>query len=140
MSIAIGSGWASIVMIKLWLLATIEAYPVPQRRATKLLIFNFLTGDAGFRYPTEMDLGEYAKKKATRFEVNAAFNHATLHFADGSYLQFEHTSRSNRWAQPSADETTAGEVCRSIGQFRLKSCSVTSSGMLFTTLPITALP
>ena len=68
-----------------------------------------------------MNLGEYAKKKATRYEVNAAFNQAVLHFDDGSHLQFEHSSRSNRWARASADRTTADEICRSIQQFRLNA-------------------
>jgi len=68
-----------------------------------------------------VNLAEYVKEKATRYEVNAAFNQATLHFDDGSHLQFEHTSRSNRWARASADGTTADEVCRSIQQFRLNA-------------------
>jgi len=53
--------------------------------------------------------------------VNAAFNRATLEFTDGSYLQFEHTSRSNRWARASADATVADGICRSIHQFRLNA-------------------
>jgi hypothetical protein len=53
--------------------------------------------------------------------VNAAFNRATLDFSDGSYLEFEHTSRSNRWAKASAEATIADEICRSIRQFRLNA-------------------
>jgi hypothetical protein len=64
---------------------------------------------------------ESAKKQAARYEVNAAFNQAALHFADGSLLHFEHTSRSNRWAKASAAGTTADDICRSISQFRLNA-------------------
>jgi hypothetical protein len=53
--------------------------------------------------------------------VNGAFNRGLLDFTDGSYLQFEHTSRSNRWARASAEATIADEVCRSIQQFRLNA-------------------
>ena len=38
---------------------------------------------------------------------------------NGSYLQFEHSSRSNRWARASAGETIADRVCRELSQFRL---------------------
>lgn len=68
-----------------------------------------------------MDLAEYANKHVTRYTVNMAFNRATLDFTDGSWLQFEHTSRSNRWARASAEATLADEVCRSISQFRLNA-------------------
>jgi hypothetical protein len=34
-----------------------------------------------------VSIAESAKKQAARYEVNAAFNQATLHFADGSLLQ-----------------------------------------------------
>ena len=68
-----------------------------------------------------MSIAESAKKQAARYEVNAAFNQATLHFADGSLLHFEHTSRSNRWAKASADGTIADDICRSISQFRLNA-------------------
>jgi hypothetical protein len=65
--------------------------------------------------------GEQVRKDVTRYVVNAAFNRAALFFADGSYLELEHTSRSNRWARPSADGTTADRVCQSLGQFRLNA-------------------
>jgi len=68
-----------------------------------------------------VDLSEYAKKKVIRYEVNAAFTQATLHFDDGSYLRFEHTSRTNRWARASADRTAADEICRALYQFRLNA-------------------
>jgi hypothetical protein len=68
-----------------------------------------------------VNLAEYAKTKSVRYEVNEAFTHASLYFEDGSYLQFEHTSRSNRWARASADQSIADEVCRSLYQFRLNA-------------------
>ena len=68
-----------------------------------------------------MNFAEYANNKVTRYVVNGAFNQATLDFVDGSQLQFEHTSRSNRWAKASADATLADEICRSIHQFRLNA-------------------
>jgi hypothetical protein len=68
-----------------------------------------------------VDLAEYAKRHITRYAVNPAFNRGVLDFTDGSYLQFEHTSRSNRWARASADATIADEICRSIRQFRLNA-------------------
>ena len=66
-------------------------------------------------------IAELAKTEATRYVVNAAFNQAVLHFKDGSYLQFEHTSRSNRWARASEDGTMAEKICTSIRQFRLNA-------------------
>ena len=68
-----------------------------------------------------MDFADYAKRHVTAYAVNAAFNRATLDFTDGSYLQVEHTSRSNRLAQASAESTIADEICRSIRQFRLNA-------------------
>ena len=60
-----------------------------------------------------MDFTEYANRHVTRYAVNAAFTRATLDFSDGSQLEFEHSSRSNRWAKASADSTIADEICRS---------------------------
>ena len=68
-----------------------------------------------------MTHAEFAKEQATQYIVNAAFNKAVLHFADGSYLQFEHTSRSNRWARASADSTIGDRICRSLANFRLNA-------------------
>jgi len=53
--------------------------------------------------------------------VNPGFNRGLLDFTDGSYLQFEHTSRSNRWARASAEATIADEVCRSMRLVRLNA-------------------
>jgi hypothetical protein len=68
-----------------------------------------------------VDFAEHAKRHVTRYAVNAAFTRATLDFTDGSSLEFEHTSRNNRWAHASADATLADEICRSIHQFRLNA-------------------
>jgi hypothetical protein len=68
-----------------------------------------------------MDFAEYARKNAILYTVNASFNHATLDFTDGSRIEFEHTSRSNRWARASADATIADEVCRAVSGLRLNA-------------------
>ena len=68
-----------------------------------------------------MKRSEFARKDVTRYAVNSKFTQAFLFFADNSYLQFEHTSRENRWAKPSADGTTADEICQSLRQFRLNA-------------------
>jgi hypothetical protein len=68
-----------------------------------------------------VDLAEYAKRHVTRYVVNAAFNRATLDFTDGSHLEFQHTSRSDRWARASADATIADDICRAMQQFRLNA-------------------
>jgi len=64
-------------------------------------------------------LADFAKTETTRYTVNATFTQALLYFKDGSYLQFEHSSRSNRWAKASAGETIADRICRELSQFRL---------------------
>lgn len=66
-------------------------------------------------------LSDAAREDVVRYVVNAEFNAAALYFSDGSFLQFEHTGRQNRWARPSADDTRAGAVCRSLAQFRLNA-------------------
>jgi hypothetical protein len=66
-------------------------------------------------------LAELARKGVVRYVVNAEFNHATLHFRDASYLEFEHIGRDRRWARASADGTTADTICRSLRQFRLNA-------------------
>ena len=43
--------------------------------------------------------------QVVRYAVNGEFNQAVLFFDDGSYVQFEHTSRENRWAKASRPET-----------------------------------
>jgi hypothetical protein len=68
-----------------------------------------------------VNLADYANQHTMRYAVNAAFTQATLDFSDGSTLQFEHSSRSNRWARASNVSTIADEICRSIQQFRLNA-------------------
>jgi hypothetical protein len=68
-----------------------------------------------------VDFAEQARRHVTRYSVNAAFNQGTLDFTDGSILQFEHTSRSNRWARASAEGTLAHEICQAMRQFRLNA-------------------
>ena len=67
------------------------------------------------------DLADTIHAQVTRYVVNAEFNQAVLFFEDGSYLQFEHTSRENRWAKASAPESMADQACRSVRQFGLNA-------------------
>jgi hypothetical protein len=68
--------------------------------------------------PTQAD---FAREASTRYIANAEFNEAAVYFTDGSFLRLEHKGRDTRWARPSADETTAGQVCRALRQFRLNA-------------------
>jgi len=68
-----------------------------------------------------MTNSDYTREHAVRYAANAEFTQAAVFFKDGSHLTFEHSSRGNRWARPSADGTTAGAVCQSIRQFRLNA-------------------
>jgi hypothetical protein len=68
-----------------------------------------------------VERADYARRNAIEYVVNPAFTQATLRFADGSHIQFEHTSRSNRWAHASAPGTVADDICRSLSQFRLNA-------------------
>jgi hypothetical protein len=66
-------------------------------------------------------LADVAKTEATRYVANETFTQAVLHFKDGSHLQFEHSSRTNRWARASAADTMADKFCGSLYQFRLNA-------------------
>ena len=66
-------------------------------------------------------LSDFTRGVATRYVANEEFNEAAVYFDDGSFLQFEHKGRDRRWARPSADDTTAGKVCRALRQFRLNA-------------------
>jgi hypothetical protein len=66
-------------------------------------------------------LANMAHTQATRYVVNAEFNQAILFFEDGSYLQFEHTSRKNRWIKVSVSQSTADRFCQSLQLFRLNA-------------------
>ena len=66
-------------------------------------------------------LAKMVDSQATRYVVNADFNQAVLFFEDSSYLTFEHTSRKNRWAKASVDQSTADRFCQSLQQFRLNA-------------------
>lgn len=59
--------------------------------------------------------------QVVRYVVNGKFNQAILFFADGSYMQFVHTSRENRWAKASSSESLAGGAFLSLQQFRLNA-------------------
>ena len=66
-------------------------------------------------------LAKLAERDVVRYIVNAQFNRGALFFTDGSYLEFEHTSRQNRWARASADGTLADKICLQLHQFRLNA-------------------
>ena len=66
-------------------------------------------------------IADDARRNAGRYVVNAEFNRAALYFSDSSFIEFEHTSRENRWARASADGTIAHKICQSIRQFRLNA-------------------
>jgi len=66
-------------------------------------------------------LADMAKTEAVRYVPNATFSQALLYFADGSQLQFEHSSRTNRWAKASAPQTMAENWCKCLHQFRLNA-------------------
>ena len=68
-----------------------------------------------------MDFAAYAKQHAANYSPNIQFTRATLDFSDGSYIEFEHSSRSNRWARASAEATMAHEICRALRNFRLNA-------------------
>jgi hypothetical protein len=68
-----------------------------------------------------MMLSEFTRSQVTRYIVNSAFTQAVLFFVDGSSLQFEHTSRENRWARASANGTMAEQTCNALYQFRLNA-------------------
>lgn len=62
-----------------------------------------------------------ARECVTDYIANSEFTEATLFFRDGSFLQFVHRARDQRWARPSSDDTDAGKVCRALRQFRLNA-------------------
>jgi hypothetical protein len=66
-------------------------------------------------------LAELAEKDVVRYAVDGDFKRAALFFRDNSFLEFEHSSRENRWARPSDQGTLADKICRSMRQFRLNA-------------------
>ena len=72
-------------------------------------------------YDTSLMIDETIREQATHSVTNAAFNRAVVFFRDGSRLTFEHTSRQNRWAKASEEDTTAEKICLSMTQFRLNA-------------------
>ena len=59
--------------------------------------------------------------EVTRYVVNPNFTQAVLFFEDGSRLDFEHTSRTNRWARASAPQSMADRTCQLLQSFRLNA-------------------
>lgn len=59
--------------------------------------------------------------QVVRYVVNAACTQAILVFNDESRLFFEHTSRENRWAKASREQSLAERCCEGLTQFRLNA-------------------
>ena len=66
-------------------------------------------------------LSELFRHDVIQYMVDDDFKRAALFFRDESFIEFEHSSRENRWARPSAGDTLADAVCKSIRQFRLNA-------------------
>jgi hypothetical protein len=64
---------------------------------------------------------EAARKDFVKYSVNTEYTRAALFFSDQSFIEFEHTSRDNRWARASANGTIAHKVCQSLRIFRLNA-------------------
>ncbi len=67
------------------------------------------------------ELSTVVHEQVVRYVVNGQFNQAILFFTDGSFIQFEHTSRENRWTKASSTESLAGSASLSLQQFRLNA-------------------
>ena len=66
-------------------------------------------------------IASMAREQATRYVVNEEFNRADLFFEDGSHLEFEHTSRANRWARASSGQSMADRFGQLLQSFRLNA-------------------
>ena len=66
-------------------------------------------------------LAESTKAGIVRYVANANFTQAILVFTDESRLFFEHSSRENRWAKASRENSLANDCCQSMAQFRLNA-------------------
>ena len=66
-------------------------------------------------------LADDVRKDAVRYDADAEFKRAALFFRDGSFIEFEHSSRDTRWARASADGTIADKVNQWIQIFRLNA-------------------
>ena len=66
-------------------------------------------------------LADDVRKDALRYDADAEFKRAALFFRDGSFIEFEHSSRDTRWARVSADGTIADKVNQWIRIFRLNA-------------------
>lgn len=59
--------------------------------------------------------------QVVRYVANPTFTQAILVFTDESRLFFEHTSRENRWAKASREQSLAERCCEAMQQFRLNA-------------------
>ena len=70
---------------------------------------------------TSLQITHRARAQVTRYVVYKDFNQAVLTFEDGSHLEFEHTSRTNRWSRASSERSSADQFCRLLKSFRLNA-------------------
>ncbi|MBI3959812.1 MAG: hypothetical protein HY328_13460 [Chloroflexi bacterium] len=68
-----------------------------------------------------MTSAETAYSQATRYVANGTFDKAVIFFADGSYLQLQHTGIDTRWAKASGEPSMADSVCQAMRLFRLNA-------------------
>jgi len=68
-----------------------------------------------------LTLSDLARSNVVDYIANSEFTEGSLFFRDGSFLQFVHKARDERWARPSADDTLSGQICRGLRQFRLNA-------------------
>lgn len=61
------------------------------------------------------------QSQVVRYVTNREYTQAILVFADESRLLFEHTSRENRWAKASREQSLADRCCQLLSQFRLNA-------------------
>jgi len=64
---------------------------------------------------------DFTRDNIIRYVTNPEFTEAKVFFRDSSCLEFVHKTREQRWARPSADDSTAGQVCRALRSFRLNA-------------------
>ncbi len=101
-------------------MAPITRFKRNSKRSLEVRLRGLRDGSSNRR--KKMDtLAKTAHAQTARYVVNAEFNHAVLFFEDGSYLEFEHTSRKNRWARASSHQSTADRLCQSLRLFRLNA-------------------
>lgn len=70
---------------------------------------------------SEGNFAAVTQSQVLRYVTNQEHTQAILVFTDDSRLLFEHTSRENRWAKASRDQSLADRCCQLLKQFRLNA-------------------